>query len=224
MFSSTYSLYRSLWWLTILGRWQPSRKKFFLPIRVISRKFRGKFLAQLKLLIPYLDQSLLNLCYRKEWVVYCKSPFKDAACVVEYLGRYTHRVAISNNRILKIENGAVTFKWRDYRDHSRWKVMTLSADDFIRRFMMHVLPAGFTKIRHYGFLSSRGKQSKLKVCKVQTGMSLRRKEKLFAEQLIQNLIGRNPSHAALRFFRFAQNRSCSAVGMLETSKLLKKSV
>lgn len=179
--------------LTTLDKWKPSRKKFFLPVRVLSRKFRGKFLALLKLLIPDIDQSLLNLCYKKEWIAYCKPPFKDAFCVVEYLGRYTHRVAISNNRILKIENGSVTFKWRDYRDHSRWKIMTLSADEFIRQFLMHVLPAGFTKIRHDGFLSSRGKQKKLKICKIQTGTGLRRKEKLSAEQLIQKLIGRKPS-------------------------------
>jgi len=179
--------------LTTLGKWRPSRKKFFLPVRVLSRKFRGKFLALLKLQIPDLDQNLLNLCYQKEWLVYCKPPFKNAGCVVEYLGRYTHRVAISNNRILKIENGSVTFKWRDYRDHSRWKIMTLDADEFIRRFLMHVLPCGFTKIRHYGFLSSRGKQKKLKICKIQTGTSLKRKEKLSAEQLIQKLIGRKPS-------------------------------
>ena len=192
--------------LTAHSRWQPSRKKFFLPVRVLSRKFRGKFLAQLKLLIPDLDQSLLNLCYRKEWVVYCKPPLKNAACVVEYLGRYTHRVAISNNRILKVENGTVIFKWRDYRDHSRWKIMTLSADEFIRRFLMHVLPTGFIKIRHYGFLSSRGKQKKLKVCKIQTGTSLRRRKRLSAEQLIQNLIGRKSS----------QCPQCGFSGLLRT--------
>jgi predicted Zn-ribbon and HTH transcriptional regulator len=105
--------------LTSLSKWQPSRKKFFLPVRVLSSKFRGKFKAMLRLKIPDLDQNLLNQCYRKEWVVYCKPPFKDAVCVMEYLGRYTHRVAISNNRILKIDNGTVTFKWRDYRDKSR---------------------------------------------------------------------------------------------------------
>ncbi len=113
--------------------------------------------------------------------------------VVEYLGRYTHRVAISNNRILKLENSAVSFKWRDYRDSSRWKEMTLDASEFIRRFLMHVLPPGFTKIRHYGFLSSRGKQKKLKICKLQTGTSLCQKEKLSAEQLIQKLLGRKPT-------------------------------
>ncbi len=131
--------------------------------------------------MPEIDRNLLNLCYHKEWIIYCKPPFKDAACVVEYLGRYTHRVAISNNRILKAEHDTVTFKWRDYRDSSRWKVMSLHADEFIRRFLMHVLPTGFTKIRHYGFLSSRGKQKSLKICKIETRTSLVPKEKLSTE-------------------------------------------
>ena len=179
--------------LTALGQWQPSRKKFFLPVRVLSRKFRGKFLALLKEQLSDVEPALLDECYRKEWVVYCKPPFKDAACVVEYLGRYTHRVAISNNRILKLENGQVSFKWRDYRDGSHWKVMTLSAEEFIRRFLMHILPPGFAKIRHYGFLSSRGKQKKLRICKLQTGTSLLKKEKLSTEALIQKLLGRKPS-------------------------------
>jgi hypothetical protein len=143
--------------------------------------------------IPDVDQNLLNLCYRKEWVVYCKPPFKTAACVVEYLSRYTHRVAISNNRILKIENGTVTFKWIDYRDSSQWKLMALDVNEFIWRFLMHILPTGFTKIRHYGFLSSRGKQKKLNICKIQTGTGLQKKEKLSADQLIQKLIDRKPS-------------------------------
>ena len=111
----------------------------------------------------------------------------------ELTGLSTHRVAISNNRILKAESGTVTFKWRDYRDNSRWKVMTLSADEFIRRFLMHVLPSGFMKIRHYGFLSSRGKQKKLRICKIQTRTRLLPKTKLPTEQLIQKLIGRKPS-------------------------------
>jgi hypothetical protein len=88
---------------------------------------------------------------------------------------------------------AITFKWRDYRDHSRRKIMTLNANEFIRRFLMHILPSGFTKIRHYGFLSNRGKQKKLKTCKIQTRTTLVPKEKLSAEQLIQKLIGRKPS-------------------------------
>jgi len=134
--------------LTALGRWKHSRQKFFLPVRALSRKFRGKLLAMLKRKFPHVDRNLISRCYEKEWVVYCKPPFKSASCVVEYLGRYTHRVAISNNRIISLKNGNVTFKWRDYRDHSRWKLMTLSAVEFIRRFLLHVLPHGFMKIRH----------------------------------------------------------------------------
>ena len=192
--------------LTAMGRWKHSRRKFFLPVRVLSRKFRGKILALLKSQMPDIDQDVLNICYRKEWVVYCKPPFKNASCVVEYLGRYTHRVAISNNRILQIENDKVTFKWRDYRDNSRWKTMMLDAEEFIRRFLMHVLPHGFTKIRHYGFLSSRGKQKKLRICKLQTGTKPIPKGKLSAEQLIQKLIGRNPS----------QCPQCGYSGLLKT--------
>ncbi|BAK98042.1 putative transposase [Oscillibacter valericigenes Sjm18-20] len=192
--------------LTKLGKWLPSRKKFFLPVKVLSRKFRGKFLVLLKQQFPNIEPSLLNECYHKEWVVYCKPPFKDAACVVEYLGRYTHRVAIANNRILSTENGQVSFKWRDYRDGSRWKEMTLGAEEFIRRFLMHVLPTGFMKIRHYGFLSSRGKQKKLHTCKVQTGTSLKKREKLSTEALIQKILGRKPS----------QCPNCGFCGLLRT--------
>ena len=97
--------------------------------------------------------DLVSSLKQKEWIVYCKPPFKNAGCVVEYLGRYTHRVAISNNRILKLENGIVTFKWRDYRDNNKQKNMDLTDDEFIRRFLVHILPDDFTKIRHYGLLS-----------------------------------------------------------------------
>ncbi|WP_027400129.1 IS91 family transposase, partial [Anaerovorax odorimutans] len=144
--------------LNKLGKWVNSRKKFLLPIKVLSRKFRGKFLALLKKANleffgnsnPFVFNDLLDSCYKKEWIVYCKPPFKTAASVVEYLGRYTHRVAISNNRILSVKNGVVTFKWRDYKDNSKWKIMTIAAEEFIRRFLMHILPQGFMKIRHYG--------------------------------------------------------------------------
>lgn len=150
--------------LNSIGKWVSSPKKFFLPVKALSRKFRGKFLFYLKqakldffgeqsyLSTPDNFNAFLSLLYKKEWYVYCKPPFKDAACVVEYLGRYTHRVAISNSRILNIENGNVCFKWRDYKDNNKWKVMTVSAAEFIRRFLIHILPARFMKIRHYGLL------------------------------------------------------------------------
>jgi len=188
------------------GHWVNSKKKFFLPVKVLSRKCRGKFLALLKLKRPDVDAGVLNICYNKEWVVYCKPPFKTAACVVEYLGRYTHRVAVSNNRLLKLENGQVTFKWRDYRAASRWKEMAISANEFIRRFLMHILPHGFMKIRHYGFLSSRGKQAKLPLCKKLTGTSLVPKERLSTEKLLFKILGRNPQTC----------KSCGYTGLLRT--------
>lgn len=191
--------------LNILGQWVNSRKKFFLPVKILSRKFRGKFLAYLKSTKlefhgsqKYLEdtcnfQHLLDSCYSKEWVVYCKPPFKNASCVVEYLGRYTHRVAISNNRILKLENGQVSFKWRDYKSDSVWKVMTISAEEFIRRFFMHVLPPGFMKIRHYGLLGNRNKNAKLKVCKQLTHTPIILKEKTSTLDLIRKILGKDIS-------------------------------
>jgi hypothetical protein len=131
--------------------------------------------------------------YQKEWVVYCKPPFKNPNCVISYLGRYTHRVAISNNRILKLENGNVTFKWRDYREGKKEKLMTLKAEEFIRRFLLHILPERFTKIRHYGLLCSRDKTKRLNLCKrlTHTPVNSREKEKASPLQLLQKLTGRD---------------------------------
>lgn len=190
--------------LSSIGKWVNSRKKFFIPVKVLSRKFRGKFLYYLKQLYyinkiefhgsnKYLSndkdfEKLLSSLYSKEWVVYCKPPFKDAACVIEYLGRYTHRVAISNRRIINIENGTITFKWRDYKDSSKSKLMTLSAEEFIRRFLIHILPSGFMKIRHYGLLGNRNKTTKM-ICKQLTNTPILVKEKLSTLHLIQKIIG-----------------------------------
>lgn len=178
--------------LTQYGKWQNSRKKFFLPVKVVSRLFRGKFLALIKERFdPQEIHPLLDACYTKEWVVYCKPPFKDASCVMEYLGRYTHRVAISNNRILSTDANNATFKWRDYKDNNRWKVMTLFAEEFIRRFLLHILPKGFMKIRHYGILGNRNRTKNLLVCKRLTFTPIRAKEKLPSLALIQKLTGRD---------------------------------
>jgi len=157
-----------------------SRKKFFIPVRVISRKFRGKFLFHLKEAwnngeIKFFNEveklardvnflNLISSLYQKDWVVYCKKPFKSPWHVVSYLGRYTHRVAISNSRIMSFGGGSVTFRWKDYRDNNRIKLMTLDAAEFVRRFLLHVLPSGFTRIRHYGILSSRNIGTKLTLC------------------------------------------------------------
>jgi len=163
------------------SRWVSCRKGFFLPVRVLSALFRGKFLDRLKkcftsgdLLFPgrinYLQEpktfeSFRRLLYHKKWVVYCKPPFDGAQGVLQYLGRYTHRIAISNNRILAIQDGQVSFLWRDYADGNRLKTLTLKADEFIRRFLLHVLPDRFVKIRHFGLLANRNCQDNIALCR-----------------------------------------------------------
>lgn len=167
-------------------RWINSKNDFFIPIKVLSRKFRGKFLYYLKhayynnklkltgncqeLIEKHVFQCFMDKMYNKEWVVYCKPPFSGAEHVLEYLGRYTHRVAISNNRLVAFDNGYVAFKWRDYRDNNTQKFMTVTAEEFIRRFLMHILPDRFVKIRHYGILSNRNRETKLKKCKRLVGV------------------------------------------------------
>jgi predicted Zn-ribbon and HTH transcriptional regulator len=167
--------------LSPAGTWKNGKKGFFLPVKVLSRKFRGKllyFLRQLKLqfyggLEPLNEAgpygALLRKLYKAEWVVYCKPPFGDERKVIDYLARYTHRVAISNERLVRHQDGFVSFRWRDYSDGDKHKTMTLRADEFIRRFLSHVLPSGFRKIRHYGLFAPRGKTARMILCKLLTG-------------------------------------------------------
>jgi predicted Zn-ribbon and HTH transcriptional regulator len=153
--------------------WRDSGKKFFLPVKVISKKFRGKFLYHLrhetfKSSPEKLDniRKILPDLYKKGWVVYCKPPFGGPEKVLDYLARYTHRVAISNNRIIKLDkDGKILFGWKDYKDNCRMKITSLSAEEFIRRFLMHILPSGFRKIRHYGLFASRNKNVRLSLCR-----------------------------------------------------------
>lgn len=161
--------------------WIASRQKFLLPVRVLSKVFRGKFLDALRqaydaqqlqfpghiqpLQAPKAFSQLLTTLYRQPWVVYCKDAFDNPQHVIDYLGRYTHRVAISNHRIVELENGQVTFTWRDRAHGNTEKRMTLSAQEFIRRFLLHILPEGFVKIRHYGILSNRQRHHQLQQCR-----------------------------------------------------------
>lgn len=162
-------------------RWISCRPDFFLPVRVLSRYFRRRFLELLRLAFQQgalkffstleplhaRDKFLAYLepVQRKEWVVYAKKPFAGPEQVLDYVGRYTHRVAISNNRLLSLENGRVTFKWKDYRAGDAQKTMTLSAEEFIRRFLLHVLPSGFHRIRYYGIMANRCRQENLEECR-----------------------------------------------------------
>jgi|AGTN01.2.fsa_nt_gi Putative transposase. len=162
-------------------RWVSCRPGFFLPVRILSRVFRGKFLERVRqayqeerLILPPALSGLaqpeafarwLTPLYRQEWVVYAKPPFGGPEQVLKYLARYTHRVAISNQRLLSLEGGQVTFRYKDYADSRRGKTMTLSAEEFLRRFVQHVLPHGFVKIRHYGLLASRDRNERLALCR-----------------------------------------------------------
>jgi hypothetical protein len=161
-------------------RWVSGRKGYFLPVKVLSKLFRGKFLAGLKaaqaadqlefkgsvskLANPLRFRQFLEGLYRQAFVVYAKPPFGGAEQVFRYLGRYTHRVAIANGRLISLEEGQVRFHYKDYADGSTWKVMSLSAEEFIRRFLMHVLPKRFVRIRHYGLLAGRNVPTKLALC------------------------------------------------------------
>jgi hypothetical protein len=145
-------------------RWVSCRPGFFLPVRVLSRVYRGKFLAGLRALAAQGKVALPDLgpLYAKDWVVYAKPPFGGPEQVLKYLARYTHRVAISNHRLVKLDDGKMTFRYHDYADSRKEKLLTLSAEEFLRRFVQHVLPKGFMKIRHYGLLSSRQREARLR--------------------------------------------------------------
>jgi len=142
--------------VTTSGKWKPARSngKFLFPVKAMSTVFRARFVAALRSQFKGLESSFLNALFNTPWVVYAKRPFGGPKHVIEYLGRYTHKVAISNHRILDIQNDQVTFRDKDYRDESKVKCMPMHPMEFIRRFSLHILPKGFMRIRHYGILSS----------------------------------------------------------------------
>jgi Putative transposase len=167
-------------------RWVSCRPGFFLPVRVLSSLFRRLFLhyvenayvaGRLKFFsaLQHLNEQAAFLRYlapvrAAKWIVYAKPPFAGPKQVLDYVGRYTHRIAISNNRLLSINDGNVRFRWKDYRHDNRLGTMTVTAEEFIRRFLLHVLPEGFQRIRYYGFLCNRYREEKLARCRELLGM------------------------------------------------------
>jgi hypothetical protein len=155
------------------SRWIASSANFFLPVRVLSRVFRGKFLAGLRAALAKGElrfaadqfERLLSKAVATDWVVYAKPPFGGPEQVLKYLARYTHRVAISNARLLDFEDGKVRFRYKDYAHGNRKRVMTLTVLEFIRRLLLHILPTGFMRIRHYGILANRHRHEKLALCR-----------------------------------------------------------
>jgi hypothetical protein len=161
-------------------RWVKSHHAFFLPVKVLGRVFRGKFVAALRqafrdgqlrfrgdltpLAQPKTFAAWLRPLFRKDWVVYSKRPFGGPQFVLQYLGRYTHRVAISNHRLVSFAEENVTFRWRDSAHHNEQKLLTLCLDEFLRRFLLHLLPKGFVRIRNFGFLANRRRATTLPLC------------------------------------------------------------
>jgi hypothetical protein len=162
-------------------RWIRSPPRFFLPVKVLSRVFRGKFVAGLKrafrrkqlrfygACLPLADETafrrFLRTLFREDWVVYAKRPFGGPEHVLHYLARYTHRVAISNHRLVDLTDTHVTFRWKDYAHHNKRRTMTLTHEVFLRRFLEHVLPRGFPRIRYFGFLANRRRGVFLPLCR-----------------------------------------------------------
>ena len=155
--------------LTERGKWKMAKSdgKYLFPVKSLSKALRGKFMHSLKAKNLTSDKQLINALYKKEWVIYAKQPFGNPHCVIEYLGRYTHKIAISNHRIKSITPDLITFSYKDYKHGDVKKEMSLSPVEFIRRFSMHIMPKGFVRIRHFGILSSTGKKKAIPLIKEQ---------------------------------------------------------
>jgi hypothetical protein len=161
-------------------RWVPAANNFFLPVKVLSRVFRGKFVAGLRKLhagqklgfhgklttlqSPKTFSAMLRNLFRTDWVVYSKRPFGNAEHALHYLGCYTHRVAISNHRLVSLANGRISFRWRDSAHKNKKRIMSLTVEEFLRRFLLHVLPRGFVRIRYFGFFSHRRRAETVPLC------------------------------------------------------------
>jgi hypothetical protein len=214
-------------------KWIGSRPRFFLPVAVLSRLFRGKFLAGLKaahqagelklpesLSAPFAFKALLDELYGKAFVVYSKPPFGSAEKVLGYLARYTHRVAISNSRLVRLADGQVTFTYKDYSDGDKVKEMTLPVEEFLRRFLLHILPERFVRIRYYGLLSTRTREEDLALCRQLLGVA---KEPTTGEdvtveswrELLSRLTGKDPTlcpHCERGHLRWVKELAASPYG------------
>ena len=171
-----------------------SRKvKYLFPKRAMSKVYRAKFMACLRGQIT-IPQSIAKVVFQKEWVVYAKQPFLGPKQVIEYLGRYTHKIAISNHRLLSIANGDIIFKYKDYSNSGINKTMHLKATEFIRRFSLHVLPHGFVRMRHYGILASKNKAVELNKAKEYFGLEKWEKQKIAWEKIAFEKFNIQPNH------------------------------
>ena len=193
--------------LTAKNQWRDKGEEFFLPVKILSKLFRGKYMDELKRLWNekklqfhgssekyrnhYVFKELLNTCYEKDWIPHCKKTFNGAQSVINYLGKYTHRIAISNHRIIRMNEDTVTYYVKDYREEGKWKECTIPGIEFIRRFLMHVPPKRFVRIRHYGLLCTRSKTKHLALCRNLLGCKqyLSRLKDMETPQILETLYG-----------------------------------
>ena len=193
--------------LSVKNEWRDKGEEFFLPVKILSKVFRGKYMNELKSLYKdnklefhgssekyrnsYNFKELLNTCYKKDWIPHCKKTFNGAQSVINYLGKYTHRIAISNHRIIRMDEDTVTYYVKDYREHGKWKELTISGVEFVRRFLMHVPPKRFVRIRHYGLLCTRSKNKHLTLCRNLLGCKkyISILKDMEAPQIIETLYG-----------------------------------
>ena len=193
--------------LTAKNQWKDKGEEFFLPVKLLSKLFRGKYLDELKTLWEdnklefhgtsekyrnhFTFKELLDTCHNKDWIPHCKKTFNGAQSAINYLGKYTHRIAISNHRIICMDVNTVTYYVKDYREEGNWKEFTISGIEFIRRFLMHVPPKRFVRIRHYGLLCTRSKNKHLTLCRNLLGCKqyLSRLKDMETPQILETLYG-----------------------------------
>jgi hypothetical protein len=180
--------------VTAAGKWKSARNKgkYLFPVDSLSTVFRARFVTALRKHFKGLEQSFYDALFTTPWIVYARCPFGSPKHVIEYLGRYTHKVAISNHRIVEVQNDRITFRYKDYRDASKVKRMTLQPIEFIRRFSLHILPRGFVRIRHYGILSSSRKQQILPLLHQQLESRYEFPEEKHWKQISTERLGYNP--------------------------------
>lgn len=183
--------------ITTTGKWKSSRNngKYLFSQKAMSQVFRARFMVALRKRTS-IPQQLAKQAFQKKWVVYAKRPFASPKTVVEYLGRYTHKVAISNHRLLEVNDQTVTFSYKDYRDAGKKKTLILSGAEFLRRFAHHVLPSGFVRIRHYGFLASRNKTVELNMAKQELGQQKWEKQHYTWQQIAKEKLGFEPERCS----------------------------
>lgn len=216
--SSTYS-FNCYWGGIKNNQWVQTDAYYLIKVQVLSSLFKNKVLSTLKQLDLELPKHLKHLkdyknlnnflrpLYKKDWVTYIEPPKGSPENVIEYIGRYSFRLAISNQRIKDISNGIITFEYKDYKDNAKIKILNLSAEEFIRRFLMHVLPDNFIKIKHYGILANRGKTKIIKLCRILINSKIFNDFKLvkIAKRKLQeitcNICGNNTFYYAYHYLR-----------------------